>query len=109
MIRSYAGIWTQIGEPAFDDDLASSLRQAATMVRATGVLVIIASEPYNRRGEQPEGSLYPENDPARVDRWNELVRAALASRPRHRTVRPQLRARPGRALHMRRRRRTGAQ
>ncbi len=38
------------------------------MLSSTGARVIIASEPYNRRGEQPDGSLNPEDDPARVDR-----------------------------------------
>ncbi|MCW2526573.1 MAG: hypothetical protein JWM76_1433 [Pseudonocardiales bacterium] len=42
--------------------------------------VILATEPYNRRGEQPDGSLYPEDQPGRVERWNTLLRQAAGQR-----------------------------
>ena len=41
----------------------------------------MATEPYNRRGEQPDGTLYPEDDPARVDDWNGIVANTLAAHP----------------------------
>jgi peptidoglycan/LPS O-acetylase OafA/YrhL len=81
MNRKHGGKWTHIGEPAFDVYLASLIEQAIQVLGSTGARVIIASEPYNRRGEQPDGSLYPEDDPARVDRWNVLVKQVLAHQP----------------------------
>ncbi|MDT4891246.1 MAG: hypothetical protein QOE97_281 [Pseudonocardiales bacterium] len=81
MNRQHAGRWTHIGEPAFDQYLTSLIQQAVDILGSTGARVIIASEPYNRRGEQPDGSLYPEDDPVRVDRWNALVTQVLVHRP----------------------------
>jgi lysophospholipase L1-like esterase len=81
MNRHYDGKWTHIGQPAFDAYLTSLIQQAIDILGSTGARVIITSEPYNRRGEQPDGSLYPEDDPARVDRWNALVKQVLAHEP----------------------------
>jgi len=64
-----------ISQPAFDTYLSAELAQAVSVLGATGAKVVIATEPYNRRGEQPDGSLYPEDDPSRVDKWNQLVAA----------------------------------
>jgi lysophospholipase L1-like esterase len=52
-----------------------------SVLGSTGAKVVIATEPYNRRGEQPDGSLYPEDDPSRVDRWNQLVAAEIVAAP----------------------------
>jgi len=81
MDRMRNGQWAHIGQPDFDAYLASELQQAVHVLGATGAKVIVSTEPYNRRGEQPDGSLYPEDDPARVDRWNQLVAAQLAATP----------------------------
>jgi hypothetical protein len=42
---------------------------------------VVATEPYNRHGEQPDGSLYPEDTPSRVTDWNRLVRTVVAAHP----------------------------
>jgi hypothetical protein len=42
---------------------------------------VVTTEPYNRRGERPDGSLYAEDQPARADRWNTLLRSAIGTRP----------------------------
>ncbi|HJQ43528.1 MAG TPA: acyltransferase family protein [Jatrophihabitantaceae bacterium] len=81
MNRQYNGTWMHIGEPEFDAYLASLVREAVNVLGSTGARVIVASEPYNRRGEQPDGSLYPEDDPTRVDRWNAIVRDQLHAMP----------------------------
>ena len=81
MDRELDGVWTHVGEPAFDAYLSAQLDQAISVLSASGVRVIVATEPYNRRGEQPDGSLYPEDDPARVDAWNQLVRQRVAAHP----------------------------
>jgi hypothetical protein len=81
MDRVHDGQWTHIGQQDFDAFLSSELRQAVRVLGATGAKVVVSTEPYNRRGEQPDGSLYPEDDPSRVDRWNQLVAAQLAVTP----------------------------
>ncbi len=40
----------------------------------------MTTTPYNRRGEQPDGSLYPEDEPDRVDEWNSLLRRVVGQR-----------------------------
>jgi hypothetical protein len=81
MDRVHDGQWTHIGTPGFDTYLASEVQTAIDVLGSTGARVIVATEPYNRRGEQPDGSLYPEDDPGRVDRWNAVVAAVLARNP----------------------------
>jgi hypothetical protein len=41
----------------------------------------VATEAYNRYGEQPDGSLWPEDDPIRVTLWNRLLRKVVAAHP----------------------------
>jgi hypothetical protein len=81
MDRVYNGSWTHVGAAAFDAHLTAELDQAVTVLTSTGAHLVLANEPYNRRGEQADGSLYPEDQPARVDAWNRLVSAELARRP----------------------------
>jgi hypothetical protein len=81
MDRFYSGGWTHVGAPAFDASLSADLDRAVSVLTSTGAHLVLSNEPYNRRGEQPDGSLYPEDEPARVDAWNRLVTAELARRP----------------------------
>lgn len=81
MDRLQSGQWKHLGDPTFDGNLADELGRAITVLGATGARVVISTEPYNRRGEKPDGSLYPEDEPQRVDRWNAIVRAVLSDRP----------------------------
>ncbi|MDQ0577953.1 SGNH hydrolase domain-containing protein [Streptomyces rishiriensis] len=48
---------------------------------ARGARVLLATEPCNHRGERLDGGLWPEDQPSRVDRWNQLLREVAA---RHR-------------------------
>jgi hypothetical protein len=79
--RVNEGHWTHIGEPAYDAYLAGELNQALDVLSSTGTPVVATTVPYNRRGEQPDGSLYAEDEPERVDDWNALLRRAAATRP----------------------------
>jgi peptidoglycan/LPS O-acetylase OafA/YrhL len=81
MDRYYQGRWQHLGDPAFDGYLAALLGNAITLLGSTGARVVVATEPYNRGGEQPDGSLYPEDDPSRVTYWNWLLRAVAAAHP----------------------------
>ena len=70
-----------VGDPAFDAYLRSELELAIATAGAHGARVVLATEPYNRRGEQLDGSLYPEDEPERVTAWNPLLRDVAADHP----------------------------
>jgi peptidoglycan/LPS O-acetylase OafA/YrhL len=82
MDRVYQGRWTHLGDPAFDDYLRGQLTRAVSIASARGAKVVLMTEPYNRRGERPDGGLWPEDQPDRVDRWNALVRQVAATEAR---------------------------
>jgi lysophospholipase L1-like esterase len=42
---------------------------------------MVANLPYSRRGERPDGSLYPEDQPQRVDEWNTMLGKTIGNRP----------------------------
>ncbi len=42
---------------------------------------MVTTEPYNRRAEKADGSLYPEDEPERIDAWNALLRNVVKTRP----------------------------
>ncbi|HME46616.1 acyltransferase family protein [Mycobacterium sp.] len=79
--RVNEGHWTHIGDPAFDQYLTGELRRGLDILASTGARLVVTTEPYNRRGEEPDGSLYPEDDPDRVDEWNALLRRVIGNRP----------------------------
>jgi peptidoglycan/LPS O-acetylase OafA/YrhL len=78
--RMNEGHWTHIGEPAYDGYLRGELSRALDILGSTGARVVVTTEPYNRRAEKPDGSLYPEDQPTRVDRWNKLLRDVVGQR-----------------------------
>ncbi len=79
--RVNEGRWTQIGNPTFDAYLAAELGRALDVLGATGARVVVTTVPYSRYGERADGSLYPEDQPVRVDRWNALLRQVVVGRP----------------------------
>lgn len=81
MDRMFRGRWTHIGDPEFDAYLTHELTRAVDILGSTGAHLVVANEPYNRRGERPDGGLYPEDQPERVDRWNALLRRVVGDRP----------------------------
>ncbi len=42
---------------------------------------MVTTEPFNHHGERPDGSLYPEDQPSRVKRWNTLLRGVVEDLP----------------------------
>ena len=79
--RVNEGRWTHIGDDAYDAYLRGELQRALDTLTSTGARVVVTTEPYNRRGERSDGSLYPEDQPARADRWNALLRSVIGKRP----------------------------
>jgi peptidoglycan/LPS O-acetylase OafA/YrhL len=79
--RVNEGDWTHIGGDAYDAYLRAELQRALDILTSTGARVVVTTEPYNRRGERADGSLYPEDQPVRADRWNTLLRSVIGNRP----------------------------
>jgi peptidoglycan/LPS O-acetylase OafA/YrhL len=79
--RVHNGDWTHTGDPDFDQYLTGELKRALDVLGSTGVRVVVTTEPYNRRGEKPDGTLYPEDKPDRVNHWNTLLRRVIGQRP----------------------------
>lgn len=75
----YDGQWTHIGEPLWDDHLASELAQAVRIVSARGARVVLFTMPYvDPPIESAAGVPFSENEPARVRAYNALVRRVAA-------------------------------
>ena len=79
--RLIDGSWQHIGEPAFDTYLAGRLDRALAIATSGGAIAVLCTAPYYQGQERPQGGTWPENDPARVDRFNELARQAVARHP----------------------------
>jgi peptidoglycan/LPS O-acetylase OafA/YrhL len=80
------GTWEHIGEPDFDAYLASELDQAIQVLSSGGAPVALITAPCMQTMESPDGSPYPESDPARLARFNELLVQAQARHPSNTTV-----------------------
>ncbi|MHA7653454.1 DUF459 domain-containing protein [Mycobacterium sp. ML4] len=78
--RVNEGNWTHIGDPAFDAYLNFELNRALDIFGSTGVRAMVATVPYSRGGEKPDGRLYPEDQPDRVNQWNTMLRNAVGQR-----------------------------
>lgn len=79
--RVIEGRWTQIGDRAFDEYLAGELNRAMKTLTGRGARLVITTLPYSKYGEKPDGSLYPEDQPDRVRKWNALLRKVVGKRP----------------------------
>ncbi|MHA0288911.1 DUF459 domain-containing protein [Mycobacterium sp. C3-094] len=78
--RMNEGRWAHIGEPGYDAYLRGELTRALDILGSTGARIVVTTEPYNRRAEKADGSLYPEDQPKRVDAWNTLLRSVAEPR-----------------------------
>jgi len=79
--RVVDGRWQHIGQPSFDAYLAGQLDRALTITQSGGGVVVLCTAPYYPGLERPQGGTWPENDPARVDRFNQLLREAAGRHP----------------------------
>ncbi len=79
--RVNEGRWTHIGDPSFDGYITQELQRAVAVLGSTGSRLVVATVPYSRRGEKPNGSLWPEDQPERVDQWNAMLHRVIAQNP----------------------------
>ena len=75
------GVWTHVGEPAYDAYLASQLDLAIQLLSARGAKVVLFTTPAVQAREAPDGTQYPETQASRVARFNVLLRQAAARHP----------------------------
>lgn len=82
--------WRHLGDPVFDDWMYQSLSDLADVLDDAGVPVVWATSPHVRLA--PGGDLegdwtsVPDNDPARVDRLNQLIRDVASGRENARVI-----------------------
>jgi lysophospholipase L1-like esterase len=79
--RTLSGRWRHLGDPVFDTFVRAELDRVLTTVTDRGVDVVLLTSPYFRGEERPDGGRWSEDDPARVDRFNQILREAVARHP----------------------------
>ncbi len=75
------GTWQHMGEATFDFWAEARYDQAITALSSGGAHVVLLTSPYYDSGEQPDGSSWPENQPARVITENSLLVASARQDP----------------------------
>jgi peptidoglycan/LPS O-acetylase OafA/YrhL len=86
MDRKLDGTYQHVGMPQYDAYLTGELNLAITIAKSGGAQVVLLTAPYTHRAERPDGGLYDEDQPDRVDAWNRLLRAVAARDPHNVTV-----------------------
>ena len=71
--------WHHIGTPAVDTRERRAITAATGVLGSTGATVVLLTAPYYQQPEQADGQPWPEDDPARVDRYNALLRQTAAA------------------------------
>ena len=80
--RLYQGKWENILQPQFAAYIKSQLQKAADVVNAAGLPMVFLTAPCTDEPEQPDGDAWPEDDPARRDAYNRMIREIAAAHPR---------------------------
>jgi hypothetical protein len=73
MERRINGRYQHLGDPDYDAYVTGELKLAIGIASARGARVALLTAPYTHRAERPDGGLYPEDTPERVDAWNRLL------------------------------------
>jgi peptidoglycan/LPS O-acetylase OafA/YrhL len=79
--RVYNGQWTHVGEAAYDNYLLRQMELAIQVLSSGGGKVLLLTTPCFAPKEAPDGSTWSFDDPARVNRYNQLLRQAAARHP----------------------------
>lgn len=66
--------WQHIGQPTYDAWLLEQMRAFADEMTANGSRVLWFSSPHVKPPREAGSDPFPEEDPARMDRYNELIR-----------------------------------
>jgi len=84
--RERDGEWTNILEPEFAAYVSDQVELSLEVAGRGGGAVLVLTAPFFRRSERPDGGQFPENDPARVRRFNAILREVVARYPSVRLV-----------------------
>lgn len=79
--RIYNGAWTNILNPTFADYVKQQLEFASNLVTASGANMVFLTAACISEPPQPDGAPWPEDDPARLAVYNQLVRQVAAEHP----------------------------
>jgi peptidoglycan/LPS O-acetylase OafA/YrhL len=82
MDRKLGKTYQHVGDPEYDNYLNHELELAVSIAGARGARVVLLTAPYTRRAERPDGGLYDEDLPERVNAWNGLLKRTAARHPR---------------------------
>ena len=80
--RLYQGKWANILQPRLAAYIKSQLEKAADLVNAAGLPMVFLTAPCTDEPEQPDGDAWPEDNPARRNAYNRMVREIAAAHPR---------------------------
>ncbi len=86
MDRKLGEEYMHVGEPLMDAYLTVELEFALSIVGANGAHIVLLTAPYTHRWERPDGGLYDEDKPERVDAWNRLLDRVASKHPETITV-----------------------
>ena len=81
MDRKLGEAYQHVGDPQYNTYLTLELELAVSIAGSRGANVVLLTAPYTRRAERPDGGLYDEDLPERVDAWNRLLHAVAANHP----------------------------
>ncbi len=83
--RQLAGetTWRKPGDPTYDAYLAKEFGAAADLLHSKGAVVAWLTYPHIQVGKAEPGVMadYPANEPARIERVNQIVREVARTRP----------------------------
>ena len=79
--------WRSLGDPLYDQFMRHEITNAVDVLQSQGSTVVLVTHPIIKAGvtEQLLGP-FPESDPARMQRLNDLLVEVAATRPRTRVV-----------------------
>nr|BFE61475.1 acyltransferase family protein [Dactylosporangium thailandense] len=83
MDRRLDGRYQHVGEESFDAYLTKELTLAIDIAAGNGGRVVLLDAAYTHRAERPDGGLWPEDTPERVDAWNDLLTRVAGAHPHH--------------------------
>ncbi len=75
--------WVAPGDPSYDDFLRGEIAEMTDLLLDDGVYVVWVTAPHievGRMQEPPPEQPYPESDPPRVDRFNQIIREVMDER-----------------------------
>jgi hypothetical protein len=80
--RVYDGQWTNILNPVYANYIKGQLELASNLVTASGANMVFLTSPCVQTTLAPNGTPFPEEDPARLNAYNQLVRQVAAEHPK---------------------------